>query len=228
MENGDNSGRGGGRGQGQWRGGRGQWRGRYNNGRWNYNKRGGNNGGFRGGRGASRGNSNEEGFDGYRGGRGGGSRGRGFNGNGNFNDNNANGYQNAAPPPPPRRKRADPLQSIITNVSNQWRRLLPAYDLYYCDTTPQLAEFEKKVMAVETYLEKIGFLQDAAISTKEIAGEVYYSMSYEIIVRDETLMTSWPEFEYDLLNQPDETIALWSVTAHRVRIQFGKSYYCLP
>ncbi len=112
------------------------------------------------------------------------------------------------------------MQTIITNVANQWRRLLPAYDLYYCDTTPQLAEFEKKVMAVEAYLDKIGFLQDAATSTKEIAGEVNYSMSYEVIVRDETLMASWPEFDDDLLNQPDETIALWSVTAHRVCITY--------
>lgn len=211
-----------GRGKRTWRGGGGGrgFPGRFQN-RWSYKKRG--NGAGRSGDGeraeTSAGGNDNDSVDGR-----GGFRGRGRRGYGYRQSNTRNGEDdNGGEAPPPKRKRVDPMQTIKTNVINQWRKLLPGYDLYYCDNVPQLSEFERKVSAVEAFLTRIGFAEELCEAEREDGTESYYLMRFDEIVKEDELHRSWQEFRTDLSDEPEETITLWSATAHKVVLSFKRT-----
>lgn len=185
-----------------------------------------NDGGGRGSRGNGRGWKG----GGYRGGR---WRGRGqYNRGGGWGRGNRNGDRGAEDqslenlsvgentPPPPIRKRNDQENTIRMNVTNHWRKLLPGYDHYYWEKVPQLPDFEKKVEAVEVFLSEIKFAEDALQEMGEgargIRRESYYSIQFDEAVKNERLLAAWPNIGTDLIDEPEETIALWGVTAHKV------------
>lgn len=208
--------------------------------RWAYKKRG--NRGYQRGRGGSTGSSGpeEDGSNIYpqrqnvnfsSGARG---RGRGNNNNyspnnnycGNSNYNQLSHKSEIEVLAPPRKKvRTSNIDTVKESVLKQWRALLPGYDLYYGDGDgpPQLPETEKKILGVELYLKKTRFVENVSgcerIRDDDEVGEenVYFSLSVETVVCDEEFSRLWPDFDKGLVNEPEQTLTLWSAAAHKVR-----------
>lgn len=137
-----------------------------------------------------------------------------------FKRKNKGNHSGRSNDPPTKKPRVDPLQTIKKSVENQWRKLLPGYDLYYCDTPPQVADFNRKLEAVQAFLTTTGLCEDTSKWERNDAdygsGENYFMVNVENVLDDKEFCSCWPDFEQDIVNEPSDTIKLWSCAAHKV------------
>ncbi|CAL8091791.1 unnamed protein product [Orchesella dallaii] len=124
------------------------------------------------------------------------------------------GRDNGALPPPTKKKRLNGLQLIKTNVVKQWMENLPGYDMYYYDKLPQLPESDTKISAVNDFLVRNGLVSDMS-AWEDSEDQSYFAICVEDVIKDEKFCDLWPEFSEDLLNNPEDTVTLWSAAAHK-------------